>query len=166
MEILDMNNSQALTFAHADEYSQRMTTVLLPLEIIQSAEIESFEMYMSLLQLRVFGMIEQFGSADEVKKLIKSVVSKAKINIDVGDEDDLVCWAKALTVENSPFCHSLFFSTINDRQIIDLPAVTTQCNAKILAHITDTSLPEWLEFMSGICYCPSKNMDEFEKVPF
>jgi hypothetical protein len=163
---MTINNSQALTFAHADEYNQRMTTVLLPVEIVRPAEIDSFEMYVSLLQLWLFGMIEQFGSMDAAKKLMKSLVSKAKINIDVGDEDNLVCWAKALTVENSPFCHSLFFSTINDRQIIDLPAITEPSNAKILAHIADTSLGEWLEFMARLCYCPSKNSGEFEVIPF
>lgn len=161
-----MTSSQVLTFAHADQYSQRMTTVLLPLEITQPAEIESFEMYLSLLQLRLFGMIKQFGDADEAKQLMASVASKAKIDIDVGDENDLVCWAKALTVENRPFCHSLFFSVINDRQIIDLPAITEPSNAKILAHIADTSLAEWLEFMAGLCYCPSKNSGEFEEIPF
>jgi hypothetical protein len=163
---MTINNSQALTFAHADEYSQRMTTVLLPIEIVRPAEIDSFEMYISLLQLRLFGMIEQFSSADEAKKLMKSVVSKAKINIDVEDEDDLVCWAKALTVGNSPFCHSLFFCTVDDRQIIDLPAITEPSNAKILAHVTDTPLAEWLEFMARLCYCPSKNSGESEEIPF
>jgi hypothetical protein len=158
------NNSQCLTFAHADEYTQRMTTVLLPIEITRPAEIESFEMYISLLHLRLFGMIKQFGDADEAKKLIKSVVSKAKMNINVENEDDLVCWATALTVDNLIFCHSLFFCTFNDKQIIDLPAITESSNSKVLAHITDTSLAEWLEFLAGLCYCPSTIKSE--EVPF
>lgn len=159
-------NSQALTFAHADEYIKRMTTVLLPLKIAQPAEIESFEMYLSLLQLRLFGLIKQFGDADEAKHLMKLMVSKAKIDIDVEIEDDLICWAEALTVGNSLFCNSLFFFTVNDRQIIDLPATTQLSNAEILSHITDTSLAKWLEFMVGICYFPSKNSGKFEEVPF